>query len=74
MRTKKSKMITFITTGISILLKGTEPIFMDFENNGFTLVPKMKDEVKDKDVSAIMPAHVYGLPSDDNSMEQRVER
>ena len=71
----KGKIITtpytFIATSNVILLKGLEPIFIDIEDNGFNLDPELIDEVKDKDVSAIMPVHVYGLPCDDESIEKR---
>jgi dTDP-4-amino-4,6-dideoxygalactose transaminase len=73
----KGKIITtpytFIATANSILLKGLEPIFIDIEDNGFNLDPELIDEIKDKDVSAIMPVHVYGLPCDDESIGQRAK-
>ncbi len=73
----KGKIITtpytFIATANSILLKGLEPIFIDIEDNGFNLDPELIDEVNDNDVSAIIPVHVYGLPCDDYSIEQRAE-
>ena len=73
----KGKIITtpytFIATANSILLKGLEPIFIDIEDNGFNLDPELIDEVKDKDVSAIMPVHVYGLPCDDENLGQRAK-
>jgi dTDP-4-amino-4,6-dideoxygalactose transaminase len=55
----KGKIITtpytFIATANSILLKGLEPIFIDIEDNGFNLEPELIDEIKDKDISAIIP-------------------
>lgn len=73
----KGKIITtpytFIATSNVILLKGLEPIFIDIEDNGFNLDPELIDEVKDKDVSAIMPVHVYGLPCDNDSVGQRAK-
>jgi len=73
----KGKIITtpytFIATVNSILLKGLEPVFIDIEDEGFNLDPELIDEVKEQDVSAIMPVHVYGLPCDDNSIEQRAK-
>jgi dTDP-4-amino-4,6-dideoxygalactose transaminase len=73
----KGKIITtpytFIATSNVILLKGLEPIFIDIEDNGFNLDPELIDEVKDKDVSAIMPVHVYGLPCDNDSLGQRAK-
>ena len=73
----KGKIITtpytFIATANSILLKGLEPIFIDIEDNGFNLDPELIDEIKDKDVSAIMPVHVYGLPCDNDILGQRAK-
>ena len=73
----KGKIITtpytFIATANSILLKGLEPVFIDIEDEGFNLDPELIDEVKDKDVSAIMPVHVYGLPCDNDSVGQRAK-
>ena len=73
----KGKIITtpytFIATSNVILLKGLEPIFIDIEDNGFNLDPELIDELKDKDVSAIMPVHVYGLPCDNDSVGQRAK-
>jgi len=73
----KGKIITtpytFIATANSILLKGLEPVFIDIEDEGFNLDPELIDDVKEQDVSAIMPVHVYGLPCDDDSLEQRAK-
>ena len=73
----KGKIITtpytFIATANSILLKGLEPIFIDIEDEGFNLDPELIDDVKEQDVSAIMPVHVYGLPCEDNIIEQRAK-
>jgi len=73
----KGKIITtpysFVATANSILLSGLEPVFIDIEDEGFNLDPELIDEVKDKNVSAIMPVHVYGLPCDANSIEQKAK-
>ena len=70
----KGKIITtpysFVATANSILLSGLEPIFIDIEDNGFNLDPDLIEEVNDKDVSAILPVNVYGIPCNNSKIEE----
>ena len=70
----RGKIITtpysFIATANSILLRGLEPIFIDIEDNGFNLDPDLIDEIKDQDISAIIPVNVYGIPCNNKKIKQ----
>lgn len=70
----KGRVITtpysFVATANSILLKGLEPVFIDIEDGGFNLDPELIQDAFSKDVSALLPVHVYGLPCDNTAIDQ----
>ena len=70
----KGKIITtpysFVATANSILLSGLEPIFIDIEDDGFNIDPDLINEINDKDVSAILPVNVYGIPCNNERIEK----
>ena len=61
---------SFVATANSILLKGLEPVFIDIEDDGFNLDPELIHDAFSKDVSALLPVHVYGLPCDNTAIDQ----
>lgn len=70
----KGKVITtpysFVATANSILLSGLEPVFIDISDDSFNLDPDLIESAYSQEVSAIMPVHVYGIPCDNQSIEQ----
>jgi len=70
----KGKIITtpysFVATANSILLSGLEAIFIDIEDDGFNIDPDLINEINDKDVSAILPVNVYGIPCNNERIEK----
>ncbi len=63
----KGKIITspfsFVATGNVILLSGLKPEFVDISNKNYNLDPKKLENFSYKDVSAIMPVHVFSKPA-----------
>lgn len=72
----KGKVITtpfsFVATANSILQARLEPVFVDIQEGGFNLDPELVYEVLDKDICAVMPVHVYGLPCDNEGMKHAI--
>lgn len=60
---------TFVATANSILLQGAEPVFVDSELETWNMCPvKLEEAITDqrakgRRVSAIIPVHLYGMPS-----------
>lgn len=73
----KGRVITtpysFVATANAIVLSGREPVFVDIADGSFNLDPELIADVDAKDVAAVMPVHVYGLPCDRERIEQGVE-
>jgi len=56
---------SFISTANSVVHAGSEPLFADIDPRTYNLDPEAAEEVLDeRDVAAIMPVHLYGLPAD----------
>jgi len=54
--------MTFVATAESIVLSGAEPKFADINKNTWNIdINEIKNQIS-KDVEAIMPVHLYGLP------------
>ncbi len=68
----KGKVITtpfsFVATANAIKLAGLEPVFIDLADNSFNLDPELIADAHGRDVSAVMPVHVYGLPCDNRAI------
>lgn len=54
--------MTFVATIESIVLAGAKPKFADIDADTWNVDPKEIEKAIDKDVEAIMPVHLYGLP------------
>lgn len=54
--------MTFVATIESIVLAGAKPKFADINADTWNVDPKEIEKAIDKDVEAIMPVHLYGLP------------
>jgi dTDP-4-amino-4,6-dideoxygalactose transaminase len=55
---------TFAATVEAIALRGAKPVFVDIEPNSFNMDPRLIEKAITKKTKAIMPVHLYGLPSD----------
>ncbi len=65
---RKGKIVTtpftFAATTTSILWEGFTPTFVDINPKTFNLSPDCVEEAIDDDTVAILPVHVFGVPSD----------
>jgi len=56
---------SFIATANTIHHAGAEPVFADVDPDTYNLDPaRVRAVLQDRDVDAIMPVHLYGLPAD----------
>ena len=65
--------MTFVATVESIILAGAKPKFADIDTNTWNIDPFKIEEQIDKDVRAIIPVHLYGLPCDMKSIMEIAE-
>ena len=61
--------MTFVATANSILSCGAKPVFADINPETYNLCPKSTRKAITKRTKAIMPVHLYGLPSDMEEFE-----
>ncbi|EMA49584.1 DegT/DnrJ/EryC1/StrS family aminotransferase [Halococcus thailandensis] len=55
---------SMIASANAIRLAGAEPVFADIDPETYTIDPHAVEEiVRERDVDAIMPVHLYGLPA-----------
>ena len=59
---------TFIATANSILFTGARPVFVDIEETTFNIDARLIEEKITPRTKAIMPVHLYGHPSDMESI------
>ena len=59
---------TFIATANSILFTGAKPVFVDIEETTFNIDARLIEEKITPRTKAIMPVHLYGHPSDMESI------
>jgi dTDP-4-amino-4,6-dideoxygalactose transaminase len=55
---------TFIATGEAILLNGARPVFVDVDEDTFTLDPAALERAITPRTRLIVPVHLYGHPAD----------
>src|SRR3954468_10199079 len=55
---------TFIATGEAILLKGARPVFVDVDQDTFTMDPSRLEKAITPRTKVIIPVHLYGHPAD----------
>jgi dTDP-4-amino-4,6-dideoxygalactose transaminase len=55
---------TFIASVNSILFVGARPVFVDIEERTFNLDPSLIESAVTPHTKAIMPVHLFGLPTD----------
>ena len=61
--------MTFVATANSILSCGAKPVFADIDPETYNLCPKSTRKAITNRTKAIMPVHLYGLPSDMEEFE-----
>ena len=55
---------TYIATALSISYTGAKPVFVDIDEDTYNIDPSKIEESITKKTKAIIPVHLYGLPSD----------
>src|SRR5512136_1846227 len=55
---------TFIATAEAISLCGAEPVFVDVEENSYTMNPALLEGAVTRKTKAIIPVHLFGQPAD----------
>jgi dTDP-4-amino-4,6-dideoxygalactose transaminase len=55
---------TFVATSWAISYVGAKPVYVDIEDESFTLNPKLIEKAITPRTKAIMPVHLYGHPFD----------
>ncbi len=61
---------SFMATVNPILMVGATPILVDIDPHTFNIDPKKIEAVVTKKTKAIIPVHLFGLPSDTNVIEK----
>ncbi|MDI3507498.1 MAG: hypothetical protein PWQ69_1478 [Methanomicrobiaceae archaeon] len=64
---------TFVATSSSLKWEGIEPVFADIDGETMDLSPEKAREVLDRDVTALVPVHVYGNPCDVKGFDEIAE-
>ena len=54
---------TFAATVEAIVMRGATPVFVDIDANSYNIDPTLIEKAITKKTKAIMPVHLYGLPS-----------
>jgi len=54
---------TFAATGNAVMLVGATPVFVDIEPDTFNIDPSKIERSINKKTKAVMPVHLYGMPS-----------
>ncbi len=69
---------TFIATVEAISLTGARPLFVDIDPKTYTMDPDkleaLMKSLQGKDVKAILPVHLYGQPSEMDSIQRIAEK
>ena len=60
--------LTFIATANAVTYCGATPVLADIDNNGFGISVSKLEKLITKKTKAIIPVHLYGLPSDMESI------
>jgi dTDP-4-amino-4,6-dideoxygalactose transaminase len=55
---------TFIATGEAILLNGARPVFVDVDEQSFTMDPALLERAITPRTKLVLPVHLYGHPAD----------
>jgi dTDP-4-amino-4,6-dideoxygalactose transaminase len=55
---------TFIATVGAIVRRGATPVFVDIDEESWTMAPKLVEEALSPWTKAIVPVHIYGHPAD----------
>ena len=55
---------TFIATGEAILLVGATPVFVDVDDDTYTMDPARLEDAITSRTKLILPVHLYGHPAD----------
>lgn len=65
---------SMIASANAVRLAGAEPVFADIDPHTFNLDPDSAEEVvNERDVDAILPVHLFGLPADMHRFEEIAE-
>jgi perosamine synthetase len=62
---------SMIASANAIRLAGSKPVFADIDPETFNIDPHaVEDIVRERDVDALMPVHLYGLPADMGHLQE----
>ncbi|MBD3192417.1 MAG: aminotransferase class V-fold PLP-dependent enzyme [Candidatus Heimdallarchaeota archaeon] len=64
---------TFVASSNSILFNGAIPIFADIDPETYNIDPEKVEEKISEKTKAIMPVHIFGLPSDMKALKDIAE-
>ncbi len=64
---------TFSATAEAVLLTGATPIFADINPKTYCIDPSQLKELVTKKTKAVIPVHLYGLPSEMNEIREFAE-
>jgi len=65
---------TFIATGEAILLVGATPVFVDVDDETYTMDPARLEEAITSRTKLILPVHLYGHPADMTAIDEIARR
>jgi dTDP-4-amino-4,6-dideoxygalactose transaminase len=65
---------TFIATGEAIALNGARPVFVDVEEDRFTMDPALLEAAITPRTRLILPVHLYGHPADMKAILEVAQR
>jgi dTDP-4-amino-4,6-dideoxygalactose transaminase len=65
---------TFIATGEAILLAGATPVFVDVDDDTFTMDPGLLEDALTSRTKLILPVHLYGHPADMTAIDEIARR
>ena len=65
---------TFIATGEAILLAGATPVFVDVDDETYTMDPAQLERAITSRTKLILPVHLYGHPADMTAIDEIARR
>ena len=61
---------TFHSTAEMVLLAGAQPVFADIDPDSYTVTSDTVENAMTRNTKAIVPVHLYGLPTDLNPIKK----
>lgn len=65
---------TFIATAEAISYAGAQPVFVDVDQNSYTMVPELLEKAITPRTKAVIPIHLFGQPADMNPIMEIAAR